>query len=173
MEETKQKPKFEPQKQLNVAHLVTFEASKPFYSQENQYGKMSYGYNVVVDGNDHVWFASEAVNNLIKLKNVQQGEEISIEFKSGTNQSTNQPYKIWLLNGKSSQDLAQEQGIGGAPGTIATPSPVSTTPEPVEATPSSGPTDAEKLAIMWDAHIKANPQIKAQTEAVTDADLPF
>lgn len=159
MEETKQKPKFEPQKQLNMAHLVTFEATEPFYSKENQYGKMSYGYNVVVNGNDHVWFASEAANNLIKLKNVQQGEEISIEFKSGTNQSTNQPYKIWLLNGKSAQDLAQEQGISGAPGTIATPSPVSTTPEPVatstqaEATPSSEPTDAEKLRLLWVQYI--------------------
>ena len=69
METTEKKPKFEPQKVLNTPRLVTFESSEPFYSQENQYGKMSYGYNVIVDGQSMVWFASEPINNLIKLTN--------------------------------------------------------------------------------------------------------
>ena len=153
METTQQKPKFQPQKVLNTAHLVTFESSEPFYAKENDYGKMSYGYNVLVNGQAHVWFASEAINNLLKLKNIAQGEEISIEFKGGTNDTTGQPYKIWLLNGKSAQDLAQEAPYV-AP---ATPEPISAPVAPAIATPSS--TDEElsqedKVALMWAKYIE-------------------
>ena len=174
MEQNEQKPKFQPQKVLNTPHLVTFESAEPFYSKENQFGKMSYGYNVAVNGVAHVWFASEPINNLLKLKNVQQGEEISIEFKSGTNETTNQPYKIWLLNGKSSQELAQE-----APHiTLEQPSPTQgpgpVISQPAEAAPNSGPTDAQKLVILWDAHEKATPQpVTPPVATVTDEDLPF
>ena len=166
METTQQKPKFQPQKVLNTAHLVTFESSEPFYSKENDYGKMSYGYNVLVNGQAHVWFASEAINNLLKLKNIAQGEEISIEFKGGTNETTGQPYKIWLLNGKSAQDLAQE-----APYVEPTPAPVSVPVAPIEARPSSGLTDAQRMNILWAEYEKRNGLPPATVAA--DDDLPF
>jgi len=180
METTQQKPKFQPQKVLNTAHLVTFESAEPFYSKENQYGKMSYGYNVAVNGVGHVWFASEAINNLLKLKNIAQGEEISIEFKGGTNETTGQPYKIWLLNGKSAQDLAQE-----APYVAPAVAPVSVTPTPAIATPSSGLTDAQRMNILWadyenrnglarqEALHKGVEPVTPPVAAVTDDDLPF
>ena len=178
MEQNEQKPKFQPQKVLNTAHLVTFESAEPFYSKENQYGKMSYGYNVVVNGVANVWFASEAVNNLLKLKNIAQGEEISIEFKGGTNESTGQPYKIWLLNGKSAQDLAQEAPhvTPERPSPTQGPGPVIS--QPAEAAPNSGPTDAQRLNILWEAFVKGAPQAVApvatpEVAAVTDEDLPF
>ena len=162
METTQQKPKFQPQKVLNTAHLVTFESSEPFYSKENDYGKMSYGYNVVVNGVGHVWFASEAINNLLKLKNIAQGEEISIEFKSGTNDTTGQPYKIWLLNGKSAQDFAQEAPHVTPDRLDPIQGPGPAIVEPVEAAPSSDSemSDTEKVAIMWAKHVE-------------DGNLPF
>ena len=166
----KQKPKFEPQKVLNTAHLVTFESSEPFYSKENDYGKMSYGYNVVVNGVANVWFASEAINNLLKLKNIAQGEEISIEFKSGTNDTTGQPYKIWLLNGKSAQDLAQEAPHVTPERPDPTKGPGPAIIETSEATPSSGLTDAQMLKILWAEYEKINGLPPA---TATDDDLPF
>ena len=165
METTQQKPKFQPQKVLNTAHLVTFESSEPFYSKENDYGKMTYGYNVVVNGVANVWFASEAINNLLKLKNIAQGEEISIEFKSGTNDTTGQPYKIWLLNGKSAQDLAQEAPHVTPERPMAVSDLGAVTPTPEIATPSSEPTDAEKLRLIW-VQYKNNG-------GVSDEDIPF
>ena len=165
---TQQKPKFQPQKVLNTAHLVTFESSEPFYSKENDYGKMTYGYNVVVNGVANVWFASEAVNNLLKLKNIAQGEEISIEFKSGTNDTTGQPYKIWLLNGKSAQDLAQEAPHVTPERPSPTQGPGPAIAQPVEATPSSEPSDAAKLRLLWTQY-KNN----GGTYHSTDEDIPF
>jgi|TARA_R110002073_G_scaffold314703_1_gene487076 hypothetical protein len=165
METTQQKPKFEPQKVLNTAHLVTFESAEPFYSKENDYGKMSYGYNVVVNGVANVWFASEAINNLLKLKNIAQGEEISIEFKSGTNEKTGNPYKIWLLNGKSAQDLAQEAPHVTPERPSPTEGPGPAIAQPVEATPSSEPTDEEKLRLLW-VQYKNNG-------GLSDEDIPF
>ena len=165
METTQQKPKFQPQKVLNTAHLVTFESSEPFYSKENDYGKMTYGYNVVVNGVANVWFASEAINNLLKLKNIAQGEEISIEFKSGTNDTTGQPYKIWLLNGKSAQDLAQEAPHVTPERPNPTQGPGPAIAQQPEATPSSEPTDAEKLRLLW-VQYKNNG-------GVSDEDIPF
>ena len=170
METTQQKPKFQPQKVLNTAHLVTFESSEPFYSKENDYGKMSYGYNVVVNGVANVWFASEAINNLLKLKNIAQGEEISIEFKSGTNEPSGQPYKIWLLNGKSAGDLAQEAPHVTPERPMAVSDLGAVTPTPVEATPSSGLTDAQMLKILWAEYEKINGLPPA---TATDDDLPF
>jgi len=169
METTQQKPKFQPQKVLNTAHLVTFESSEPFYAKENDYGKMSYGYNVVVNGVANVWFASEAINNLLKLKNIAQGEEISIEFKSGTNETTGQPYKIWLLNGKSAQDLAQEAPHVTPERPNPTQGPGPAIAQPVEATPSSGLTDAQMLKILWAEYEKRN----GLPAATTDGDIPF
>ena len=177
METTEQKPKFQPQKVLNTPHLVTFESSEPFYSQENQYGKMSYGYNVVVNGVGHVWFASEAINNLLKLKNIAQGEEISIEFKSGTNETTNQPYKIWLLNGKSAGDLAQEAAHVAPERPSATQGPGPAIAQQPEAKPSSGLTDAQMIKILWAEYEKRNglprQEVVSEPAPVTDDDLPF
>ena len=177
METTQQKPKFEPQKVLNTPHLVTFESSEPFYSKENQYGKMSYGYNVVINGVGHVWFASEAINNLLKLKNIAQGEEISIEFKGGTNESTGQPYKIWLLNGKSAQDLAQEAPHVMPERPSPTQGPGPAIAQPAKATPSSGLTDAQMMVILWAEYEKRNglprQEVVSEPATVTDDDLPF
>lgn len=169
------KPLFEPQKKSNILFDVMFKSGKPFKSGVNEkYNKPWHGYDVASGGTEYTWFASEAVHLLIGLAGVKDGDECTIEFKSGTSNAGNN-YNIWLLNGKSAKDFAQENAVTPEP-SMTTPAaepvmdPMST---PIEATPSSEPSDAKKLAIMWDAHIKANPQIKAQTEAVTDDDLPF
>ena len=165
METMEKKPLFEPQKQSNALFTVIFKSGQPFKSGVNEkFNKPWHGYDVSCNGVEYTWFASEAAHLLISQSGVKDGDECTIEYKSGTNNTGNN-YNIWLLNGKSAKDYAQENAADpGSP--IEAPSPEPTT-VPVtataEATPSSGKSDSEKLAILWGAFIKANP----------DEDIPF
>tara|TARA_R100000278_G_scaffold44073_1_gene38429 strand:+ start:604 stop:1137 length:534 start_codon:yes stop_codon:yes gene_type:complete len=173
---TEKKPLFKPQQTLNTPRLVTLEGAEPFYSKEDQYGKMNYGYNVVVDGQSMTWFCSESVNKLIKAAFIKQGEEFSIEFKSGTNQKTNQPYKIWLLNGKNLNDLMQEAKVtqNPAPGPMKAADPVATpSSDQIAPQSASGIKDAEKLEILWNDFKERNPDKVLPEAIINDEDIPF
>ena len=112
MTEVEQNPKFKMTP--NRPEIIRLKSNEPFWSGENTYGKMNYGYNMKSNGKDYTWFASEAVSKILNAANVQSDTEFTLELRNGTTKDGN-PYNIYLLNGKSLRDwsdpIMQDQPV--------------------------------------------------------------
>ena len=80
---------------------IKLEGNEPFKSGQNTFdGKVSnwHGYNVIKDGTEYTYFASDSVHSLIK--EAEPRGEFTLEMRT-LNNKEGQPRSVWHLNGKN------------------------------------------------------------------------
>tara|TARA_R100001594_G_scaffold109811_1_gene144527 strand:+ start:1710 stop:2219 length:510 start_codon:yes stop_codon:yes gene_type:complete len=89
--------------ETNTPVSINLVKNVPFWQGENKFGKMSYGYNIIHDGVEKTYYASEAIFKLFAAASVRPGFNFKLELRNEKGSDGN-IYSKWLLDDKSFAD---------------------------------------------------------------------